>query len=166
MESKTSLHAFCRDHGLAKSTIHRRCRELCIPTHDGISADDIQTLKEDQGITTAAAVDAELMEGIESPAPQPQTLTGGALVPRRGGGVIAAAVSFDQDEAIAQIEAMRQEAIASVQGVDTLMSRYAQSRIVQAFTEIDATVETVKSNALADMGLAVGNAQRRATGNG
>ncbi|MBW4662202.1 MAG: hypothetical protein KME15_26415 [Drouetiella hepatica Uher 2000/2452] len=46
MESvnRLSLHAFCRDNNLAKSTVYERCKQLEINTSDGLSSDDCDHL--------------------------------------------------------------------------------------------------------------------------
>ncbi|HEY9631727.1 MAG TPA: hypothetical protein V6C84_30920 [Coleofasciculaceae cyanobacterium] len=43
-ENRLSLHAFCRDNGLAKSTVYERCKSLEISTSDGLSSDDCARL--------------------------------------------------------------------------------------------------------------------------
>lgn len=62
-------------------------------------------------------------------------------------------VSFDQTSAAGTISALQQQGMASAQQLGNVFSAYAQTRIQQAFHEIDATVEAVKVNALTDMGL-------------
>lgn len=39
-----SLHTFCKDNGLAKSSVHRKCQELNIDTADGLSQESINQL--------------------------------------------------------------------------------------------------------------------------
>ncbi|MBI4739879.1 hypothetical protein HY772_10205 [Candidatus Woesearchaeota archaeon] len=43
-ENRLSLHAFCRDNGLAKSTVYERCKLLGISTSEGLSVDDCNRL--------------------------------------------------------------------------------------------------------------------------
>jgi hypothetical protein len=46
MDSSTriSLHGFCRDHGLAKSSVYDRCKEIGIATSEGLSPADCDRL--------------------------------------------------------------------------------------------------------------------------
>lgn len=43
--SSTSLHGFCKQFDLSKTTVHRYCRENDIPTSNGLSAEAVGRLK-------------------------------------------------------------------------------------------------------------------------
>ena len=42
--NRISLHGFCRNHDLAKSSVYDRCKEIGIATSDGLSPDDCDRL--------------------------------------------------------------------------------------------------------------------------
>ncbi|MEL6879065.1 MAG: hypothetical protein AAGL17_18870 [Cyanobacteria bacterium J06576_12] len=62
-------------------------------------------------------------------------------------------VTFDKSSAAGAISEIKQQGMASAQQLGNVFSSYAQTRVQQAFHEIDATVEAYKANALIDMGL-------------
>ena len=42
--TNTSLHKFCKDNGIPKTSVYDRCKLLDIPTRDGLSAEDQMVL--------------------------------------------------------------------------------------------------------------------------
>lgn len=46
-----SLHSFCKEHNLPKSSVYRRAQELNIPTSDGLSEQDCDRLLQEFGVT-------------------------------------------------------------------------------------------------------------------
>lgn len=89
-----------------------------------------------------------------SPTPQPASVySSGAMVPVRQTNQVNQLVSFDKSTAAANIGAIQRQGMASAQQLGDVFSAYAQTRVQQAFHEIDATVEAYKANALIDMGL-------------
>ena len=89
-----------------------------------------------------------------APKPQPTSVySSGSLVRIKETNQPSQMVSFDQTSAAGTISALQQQGMASAQQLGNVFSAYAQTRIQQAFHEIDATVEAVKVNALTDMGL-------------
>jgi hypothetical protein len=49
-----SLHGFCRDHNLPKSTVYRKCQELGIDTSEGLTSEDCDCLRVEFGIENSA----------------------------------------------------------------------------------------------------------------
>lgn len=89
-----------------------------------------------------------------SPTPQPASVySSGAMVPVRQTNQASQLVRFDKSTAAANIGAIQRQGMASAQQLGDVFSAYAQTRVQQAFHEIDATVEAYKANALTDMGL-------------
>ena len=89
-----------------------------------------------------------------SPTPQPASVySSGAMVPVKETNQATQLVTFDQSSAAGTISAIKQQGMASAQQLGDVFSAYAQTRVQQAFHEIDATVEAFKTNALTDMGL-------------
>lgn len=88
--------------------------------------------------------------------PNPEAATvysSGAMVPVRQTNQASQIISFDKSEAAANIGVIQRQGMASAQQLGDVFSAYAQTRVQQAFHEIDATVEAYKANALIDMGL-------------
>lgn len=56
MENSTriSLHGFCRDHDLPKSSVYERCKALQILTSDGLSPDDCTRLRHEFNLNSPA----------------------------------------------------------------------------------------------------------------
>lgn len=46
-----SLHSFCKENGLPKSSVYRRCQEINISTSDGLSESDCDRLLQEFGVT-------------------------------------------------------------------------------------------------------------------
>lgn len=89
-----------------------------------------------------------------SPTPQQQTVySSGAMVPLRQTNHANKLVTFDKSTAAANIGAIQRQGMAAAGQLGDVFSAYAQTRVQQAFHEIDATVEAYKANALIDMGL-------------
>ena len=89
-----------------------------------------------------------------SPMPQPASVySSGAMVPVKQTNQATQIVSFDRTAAAGTISEIRQQGMAQAQQLGNVFSAYAQTRVQQAFHEIDATVEAYKTNALIDMGL-------------
>ena len=42
--TNTSLHQFCKDNGIPKTSVYDRCKLLDIPTRDGLSPEDQKVL--------------------------------------------------------------------------------------------------------------------------
>ena len=89
-----------------------------------------------------------------SPSPQPATVySSGAMVPVKQTNQATQLATFDTSAAAGTISTIKQQGMASAQQLGGVFSAYAQTRVRQAFHEIDATVEAYKANALIDMGL-------------
>jgi hypothetical protein len=89
-----------------------------------------------------------------TPTPQPTSVySSGSLVKVKQTNQASQIVSFDQSAAAGAISEIKQQGMASAQQLGNVFSAYAQTRVQQAFHEIDATVEAYKANALIDMGL-------------
>ena len=89
-----------------------------------------------------------------SPSPQPATVySSGAMVPVKQTNQATQLATFDTSAAAGTISTIKQQGMASAQQLGNVFSAYAQTRVQQAFHEIDATVEAYKANALIDMGL-------------
>lgn len=89
-----------------------------------------------------------------SPTPQTASVySSGAMVPVKQTNQASQLSTFDQSAAAGTISTIKQQGMASAQQLGNVFSAYAQTRVQQAFHEIDATVEAYKANALIDMGL-------------
>jgi len=67
---KISLHSFCKDRGLPKSTVHRRCQEMGIDTSDGLTQDDCDRLLEEFGVKPDPVPDLpEVEQGVSAIVP-------------------------------------------------------------------------------------------------
>lgn len=62
---KISLHSFAGEYNLPKSSVYRKCKELNIPTAEGLSVEDCDRLLEIFGLAPAPA----------APAPEPEAPT-------------------------------------------------------------------------------------------
>lgn len=99
---KVSLHAFCKEHGLAKSSVHRKAQELGIITADGLSAGDCDRLLVEFGKVPVVGdvVEAELVDRYSNPSalavlPQLQEVQSDmAIAPR----IQPKAISYDTTE--------------------------------------------------------------------
>jgi hypothetical protein len=90
-----------------------------------------------------------------NPKPEQKTVySSGAMVPVRQTNQPTQIVTFDKSAAAGDIGAIQRQGIAAAHQLGDVFSAYAQTRVRQAFHEIDATVEAYKANALIDMGLA------------
>ena len=88
------------------------------------------------------------------PTPQPASVySSGAMVPVKQTNQAPQLTTFDRTAAAGTISTIRQQGMAQAQKLGDVFSAYAQTRVQQAFHEIDATVEAYKTNALIDMGL-------------
>jgi len=69
MESQehVSLHGFCRDNNLPKSTVYERCKLLGIVTSDGLSADDCDRLLE--AFSVKSKSDGEVLGTVSATRP-------------------------------------------------------------------------------------------------
>jgi hypothetical protein len=83
-------------------------------------------------------------------------LRGGALVKRRSTAITTQFSEFDEGAAQQDLAAIRDDISDQVGNLDQLFSRYGRAKVKQALAEIDLTVEALKSNALAEMGVATG----------
>lgn len=54
-----SLHQFCKDNGLSKSTVHRRCKSLGIDTREGLTADAVLQLRREFDLQDANVPEVE-----------------------------------------------------------------------------------------------------------
>lgn len=89
-----------------------------------------------------------------SPTPQPASVySSGSLVKVKETNQANQLATFDKSAAAGTISTIKQQGMASAQQLGDVFSAYAQTRVQQAFHEIDATVEAYKTNALIDMGL-------------
>ena len=89
-----------------------------------------------------------------SPSPQPATIySSGAMVPVKQTNQATQLATFDMSTAAGTISEIKQQGMAQARQLDNVFSAYAQTRVQQAFHEIDATVEAYKTNALIGMGL-------------
>ena len=80
-------------------------------------------------------------------------LKGGSLVERRSVAITNAFSTFDQAEADGELALIKQDIAEQVENLDGVFSRYARAKVKQALTDIDHTVETLKANALSEMGV-------------
>lgn len=78
---------------------------------------------------------------------------GGSLIKRRPTAITNSFSEFDQQTADVEMFAIQQDISDQVQNLDTLFTGYARARVRKALTEIDHTVEALKANALAEMGV-------------
>lgn len=161
MFERMTLHGFCKAHNLPKTNVHRYCQDNDISTADGLSPEDQSILRRAFKVSIDAPatdpVDAELMDGIDPPPPQ-YNLSSASLVPSRQG-AIAAFAQYDKDLALQRIAQLQLHAQRQVQSVDSLFSSYATARAVQAFIEIDETIQVMQNNALSDAAIAIQRAQ-------
>lgn len=85
------------------------------------------------------------------------SISGGSLVKRRPTAIATSFSEFDQTAADGELALIQQDINHQVENLDGLFSRYARAQVQKAFTEIDHTVETLKANALAEMGVTATN---------
>jgi hypothetical protein len=84
-------------------------------------------------------------------------LRGGSLVKRRSTAITSSFSEFDQELADGQLALIQDDISHQVENLDDLFSQYARARVQKAFTEIEHTVEALKANALAEMGVTATN---------
>jgi hypothetical protein len=65
--TNTSLHKFCKDNGIPKTSVYDRCKLLDIPTRDGLSTEDQMVLLRE--------FDIEPTEPAATPAPAAAAMT-------------------------------------------------------------------------------------------
>lgn len=78
---------------------------------------------------------------------------GGSLVKRRQTAITNSFSEFDQASADGDLALIQSDIDQQVQNLDGLFSGYARAKVKQALTDIDHTVEALKANALAEMGV-------------
>jgi hypothetical protein len=76
--TNTSLHKFCKDNGIPKTSVYDRCKLLDIPTRDGLSPEDQKVLLREFDIeptepaaTPAPAAAMTIHAGNQGPVPAP-----------------------------------------------------------------------------------------------
>lgn len=131
-----SLHGFCRDHDLPKSSVHALLTDWGYTASGGLSPEAQERILNHYGKTS-------------QPEPQPRTVTvigGGSLVPRRSFAIAPMQLQYETPVELAELE---QEQRHNLGALDNLLSQYAAAKLMQAVGEIDHAVETIKANAIA-----------------
>ncbi|NEP17570.1 MAG: hypothetical protein F6J97_11795 [Leptolyngbya sp. SIO4C1] len=130
----TSLHAFCKTHSLAKSTVHRKAKDLGIDTRDGLSSAAQQQLLAAFGLAQPAvkpleAVAAELVIDNERPlsdAPRlPHSFDLGLI---RGDSAVATGVHNPWSVAAEAIDTIEQLITAMNQDTNAQRQQLAQTQ--------------------------------------
>ena len=154
---KQSLNAFCKEHGLAKSTVYGWLQRQGYSTSKGLTP----------GAAEAAlnhfcpTVEPESVEVAIAPIPSTAgySMQAGGLVPRVNQPSSIAAQSFDAAAYQADKAALQHQAQQQAMGVNDVVRQYSRAKIAGVLADIDLAAETLRANALAEMGLATGKHQ-------
>ena len=152
-----SISAFCKAHGLAKTTVHAWLKGQGYDTSKGLTP----------GAESAAlnhfcpTVEAESVEVVISPIPSTAgySMQAGGLVPRVSQPSSIAAQSFDAAAYQADKAALQHQAQQQAMGVNDVVRQYSRAKIAGVLADIDLAAETLRANALAEMGLTTGKHQ-------
>lgn len=132
-----SLHGFCRDHDIPKSSAHALIQDWGESAANGLSPEVQDRLLSHFGKTQKPEED------------RPRTVTvlaGGGLVPRRSFAIAPMRLEYETPVELAELEDEQRHNLGAL---DSLLSQYAAAKMLQAVGEIDHAVETIKSNAIA-----------------
>ncbi|NER78071.1 MAG: hypothetical protein F6K42_00545 [Leptolyngbya sp. SIO1D8] len=99
------------------------------------------------------SVPGQSAQAVSGSADYTGIVRGGSLVKRRSTAITNSFSEFDQASADGELALIQEDITTQVENLDGLFSRYARARVQKAFTEIDHTVEALKANALAEMGV-------------
>lgn len=127
-----SLHAFCKENSLSKSTVHRRCKLLGIDTANGLSADAQLQLRREFDLQDSRIPDVE--GEIVSPQAGAITLacnTGIPAIPRFDG---------DQHSDVRDLAKVRgQQGQRNLEAyLQAMTGQYLHFKVAQHFAGIDA----------------------------
>jgi hypothetical protein len=155
--TRISLHGFCRNHDLAKSTVYDRCKEIGIATSDGLSPDDCTRLRHEFNLKpsapepTATPVQATVETGnhylVLSTPQLPQTYSLEGLRQSDAIGFedpLALAAKFLQDADLVQVAmqqdiALRQQRLTQTQQAkDAIASKTQQLQLEARLYQLQA----------------------------
>ena len=152
-----SIHSFAKRHGLSKSSVHAWLQRQGYDTSSGLTP----------GAAEAAinhfcpAVEPESVEVTIAPIPSTAgySMQAGGLVPRVSQPSSIAAQTFDAAAYQADKSALQHQAQQQAMGVNDVVRQYSRAKIAGVLADIDLAAETLRTNALAEMGLATGKHQ-------
>jgi len=147
-----SLHSFCRDHDLAKSSVYDRCKALAINTSEGLSASDCDRLRIEFNIHPIATATEQAATPVQttvetgnhymvlSPPQLPQTYSLGGLRSSEAVGFedpLAIAARFLQDADAVQLAmqsdiVLRQQRLAATQQAKNAIAAKTQQLQLEA----------------------------------
>jgi len=157
-----SLHSFCRDHDLAKSSVYDRCKVLAINTSEGLSPADCDRLRIEFNVHTMATSPEQAATPVQTTVetgnhymvlstPQlPQTYSLGGLRISEAVGFedpLALAAKFLQDAGMVQV-AMQQDIIQRQQRLAATQQAKQQIAAQAQTLQIEAAMYKVQSQGL------------------
>lgn len=139
-----SLTRFCKENDLSKTSTWELCRELGIPTSEGLNDEAVAKLKDALGIKDkpAAPTDDEPVK------PGSIILHQGRSLPSLPGQFQAPDLEIDLGDFYDLQDRGAKLADASAQQLGSFLSRYAAHRVQQSIARIDAEISAIEGQAL------------------
>jgi len=157
-----SLHSFCRDHDLAKSSVYDRCKVLAINTSEGLSPADCDRLRIEFNVHPIATATEQVATPVQttvetgnhymvlSPPQLPQTYSLGGLRISEAVGFedpLALAAKFLQDAGMVQV-AMQQDIIQRQQRLAATQQAKQQIAAQAQTLQLEAAIYKMQSQGL------------------
>jgi hypothetical protein len=155
-----TLGEFERLHGVNKGSVSRRARELGYDTASGLSPEAYEAMKVEFG------VGAQSDTGASEPMQQPTTYRAGGLVPVSDAAVTRTIALFDADQYSNDKQALESNTRNQAAGLNDMVAAYAQSRMASVLADIDLVADSLRANALQQMGMQPGKPQTDADADG
>ncbi len=153
----TSLHGFCKDRNLAKSTAHAWLQAQGFDTSNGLSPEAQQALidqffegSDPLAVVASAPVEPPIYHPIAHP------MRAGGLVPLVSGGITRPVAVFDSEQYQADKAQLGVTATATAADINSMVTAYAQNRIAGVLADIDLTADSIRANAMQAMGVEPG----------
>lgn len=153
-----SIHSFAKRHGLSKSSVHAWLQRQGYDTSRGLTPGAAEAALA-KFCPQPPAVEAVEVAIAPIPTQQGYTMQAGGLVPRTAQPSSIAAQSFDAQAYQADKRALQLQTQQQAIGVNEAICQYSRAKIAGVLADIDLAAETLRTNAMAEMGLNTGKHQ-------
>lgn len=155
----TSLHSFCTQHGLPKTTVHRLLKTEGHDLSNGLSDDAIALLKREYSIQDEPIEAVLEDEPSSEPSGQLVTYSHASTLGFVGGSPLAGSqIGFNHDAYMAHKTELQQASQALAGDLNAVVQAYASSRVASVLADIDTVAEALRANAFQSMGVTTGKA--------
>lgn len=144
----TSLHGFCKQHNLAKSTVHSFLTSEGFDLSEGMSPEAIAAAKIEFNIKPE--------QSQQPPQHAPTTMRAGGLVPVGDQTCTRTIALFDAEAYSSDKQALESNTRNQAAGLNEMVAAYAQSRMAAVLADIDLVADSLRANALQQMGMQPG----------